>query len=344
MDRTQDGVSDLRTRIGLFSGALFSLQESISRVLETMETTEDPKVQILKGNLEDMQNPMEDVERELLAVLEDMKRIKPQLDLSDSSDPKNNLLIQRGNELATCRAQKLRLEAENSELRSAIKEIKRQKETIDTTREQVIYKLKAELDRSEKANEQLQELLANESRKQFELQEQRPQQQKRSYSAPNPRPDTQVPGGHLDVVTTIQRNQALLNELGDKNFENLRLRRENADLVRKTKETLKGVDVLQAQVTTSVANRAELIQRLRTTKQEADVWKQQLQATAAAMIKRHQLERALNEERQWEKISQLNSSRHSSISNMNRSQLKTRNIQVEGWGSMVNGRPTWERR
>lgn len=34
-----------------------------------METTEDPKVQILKGNLEDMQNPMEDVERELVKTL-----------------------------------------------------------------------------------------------------------------------------------------------------------------------------------------------------------------------------------------------------------------------------------
>ena len=141
--------------------------------------------------------------------------------------------------------------------------------------------------------------------------------------------------GHLDIVATINRNQSLINELTERRVENGRLRKDNAQLLLHAKDVGADSKLLRAQVTTSVHDRAELLRKLNATKEEAGVWKQQLQNTAETMIRRHQYERASAEEARWERLEELdiNNESPSRRSYRSKSARGVRNIPVEGWAS-----------
>lgn len=154
----------------------------------------------------------------------------------------------------------------------------------------------------------------------------------RSASAPA----TRSPPGHLDVVGTIQRNQSLLNELQSRRVENQRLRQDNAQLLLSAKDALTDADLLKAQVVTSVHDRAELLHRLDVSKNEAKQWQRQLQSTAEAMVRRHQVEKAAEEARRWDL---LRSSETGSVRRpRNRAPAKYRNTQVARWADYSGGR------
>jgi len=140
--------------------------------------------------------------------------------------------------------------------------------------------------------------------------------------------------GHLDIVATINRNQSLINELTERRVENGRLRKDNAHLLLHAKDVGADSKLLRAQVTTSVHDRTELLRKLNATKEEANVWKQQLQNTAETMIRRHQYERASAEEARWERLEELDINESPGRRTYRAKSAKgARNIPVEGWSS-----------
>lgn len=350
-----NSTSAIRTRIGRFVSLLQRLQDTITDALEIGDVATDEDATILAKMQEELDatlGSVGDVQSDMYRILEQTKlTMEGKIGDLDDGDPKDNMLIKRGNELAACRAKIIDLETDNQDLRRQVKELKRYKETTDARRDQVVFHLRQDLERAQNANAKLQQTLSAESRKQQALQTALEQEYmsrgspgpsggstRRSVSASGYSSTRGSKGGHLDVISTINRNQSLINELSEKRVENVRLRRDNTDLVSKTKEAIKGVGVLRAQVSTSVADRAELLRRLETSKQEADLWKQQLQKTAETLIRRHQLERAHDEERRWQRIEDINSGNSRSNLSSPGGLSKTRNIQVQNWGSFVGGR------
>lgn len=155
----------------------------------------------------------------------------------------------------------------------------------------------------------------------------------RAVSAPIRRGAGNGLTGHLDIVATIQRNQSLINELTERRVENGRLRKDNAQLLLHAKDVGSDSKLLRAQVTTSVHDRTELIKKLNATREEANVWKHQLQSTAETMIRRHQYERASAEEARWDRLEELDINESPSRrSYRSKSARGVRSIPVEHWG------------
>eukprot|EP00041_Stephanoeca_diplocostata_P023110 m.562022 g.562022 ORF g.562022 m.562022 type:complete len:195 (-) comp22219_c0_seq4:224-808(-) len=155
---------------------------------------------------------------------------------------------------------------------------------------------------------------------------------RRAISAPGTtmlRPGT----GNVDVIKTLQRNQALINEVTDRRFENDKLRQDNAALLLHAKDASLDSLSLRNHVATSLADREELIRRLRKADSDAKRWKDQLNSIARKASRQRFEEKVDKEEYGWSQIEFLSQPARRRSGDSFKSPSRTRNIQVEKWAN-----------
>lgn len=292
--------------------------------------------------------------RELTAKLADMRA---QLRATeDSVASKAKVAAKRTSESSALRAKLAKAEEANAKIQDDLSRTTKAFEKRIARADTKIEDTAMQLEQSEMNHRRAQELLAAESRKQRvlqyalqkELSSKGPHRgtteeawgSRRIGSAP-PHTTRLSPDRHIsDVAATMQRNQNLLNDVRTRKVENFRLRQDNATLLLHAKDANKGQYLLRAQVSTSVQDRTELGRRLQESQEQVEFLKEQLQKTAETVIRRHQLERAKEDQRRWARIEGLgtNDLAHKRLGK-DRGPARTRNVPVASWGSYTNGRP-----
>jgi len=273
----------------------------------------------------------------------------------DSVASKAKVAAKRNSESSSLRAQLAKAEEANAELQDDLNRTTKAFEKRIARADTKIEDAAMQLEQSQMNHRRAQELLAAESRKQRvlqyalqkELSSKGPHRSvdeawgsRRVGSAP-PHATRLSPDRYsADVAETMQRNQNLLNDVRTRKVENFRLRQDNATLLLHAKDANKGQYLLRAQVSTSVQDRSELMRRLQESQEQVEFLKEQLQKTAETVIRRHQLERAKEDQRRWARIEGLgtNDLAHKRLGK-DRGPARTRNVPVGSWGSYSNGRP-----
>lgn len=309
-------------------------------------TMEDHKHELLVARAAGGQEGVEALESELIEL-----RLKARA-AEDASASKSRLVAKRTGDLQACKDQIERLKAANASLREEMRHTVKAYEKRVAGADMQLAELNRTLAHTQDEKLRSQDLLASETRKQRVLQYALQKELSsrgggaspvstptrawdRAQSAPSHGRSRPEGERNVDVAGMIRRNQELLSELGNRRTENFRLRQDNSHLLLHAKDANQGSHLLRAQVTTSVANRAELLRNLECQKEETQKWKKQLQRTAERMVQRHQLERAAEEEARWDRIELLGERSRNSPRKLSDGYKPRhhRNIAVEKWGA-----------
>lgn len=282
---------------------------------------------------------------QLRSILRD---VRAQLrDAQESAAARNRLLEKRGVQLGDLRMQMEQMQGDNERLQDELRKASRVNARTGDHAKETIARLQQELTASRHREMRAQEMLIAETRKQnalqHTLQQELSSRETTSSSLlpslePHRRAISAQPGdtgaATVDVIRTLRRNQALINEITDRRVENERLRQDNAALLLHAKDAHSETAGLRNQVVTSGADREELIRRLRKSEADARRWKEQLNVMARKATQRHFEQRVAKEEDEWGVIDTLAgmSMRRSSSGSL-RAPSRSRNIQVERWGN-----------
>eukprot|EP00041_Stephanoeca_diplocostata_P023109 m.561995 g.561995 ORF g.561995 m.561995 type:complete len:489 (-) comp22219_c0_seq1:409-1875(-) len=314
----RDALQPIR-KIALTVSQQQKVQEDRERVLESANEVLENSRSKLQEDLEAFERLRRDHEQETLELklstdpdseaeqLRDILRdVRAQLrDAQDAAASRDRLMDKRGIQLADARIELEQLQAENAKLQDELRNSNRkQKRAVEQAKE-TVARLQHELQASQHREVKAQQLLAAETKKQRVLQMTLQRElsdrdrtngkadnksasnaelpaldaHRRAISAPGTtmlRPGT----GNVDVIKTLQRNQALINEVTDRRFENDKLRQDNAALLLHAKDASLDSLSLRNHVATSLADREELIRRLRKADSDAKRWKDQLNSIA----------------------------------------------------------------